>query len=464
MSEINFFDLKKKIKTLNNSGLFYIYGDLYLCDQAKKTIIEFLLSSQNNQFSVEEYDGNFKSIDEVCESVFTYSFFSDQKIIVYENPSFFEKAPEPKNSLEKIKKNYIQNRLDLSASGLIRMFSEDPGDDDSFYDELGDKIKNEFLKEETDNSWIDQIIAYAKENKVKISSKKQENDLFLEWLEKDFPENNYLIILSSKTDKRSRIYKKLDKKGEIINCLLPSGQRKADKDKRDAAAREIVLAELEKAGKNLTINNNTLNLLLDYSGDDLRTLVKNLNQVIVYSGNKNNINTEDLKKVLERTREDPIFAFTGAVSERKIEDSLFYMYSLISNGFHPLQILSALYNQFSNLLLASEFLNSHSPGYLPTMNFNVFLSAIAPQIENYENSFLKKIEDLSLKKSKDKKYLISNGKKISYPVFFLLKHASNFKIGELKKALIELGEIDNSIKNGAEPIKIIESFLFRYIR
>jgi DNA polymerase III delta subunit len=98
------------------------------------------------------------------------------------------------------------------------------------------------------------------------------------------------------------------------------------------------------------------------------------------------------------------------------------------------------------------------------MKFNQFSDLIVPEIENYDNSFLKKIDDLNIKKGKqDKGYLIAGGKKSYYPVFFLFKNAFRYERKELKSALIELGEADNSIKNGAEPIKIIENFIFKFV-
>jgi DNA polymerase-3 subunit delta len=465
MSETDFFDLEKKPGSLKKkSGLFYIYGDSYLCELAKTQIIEFLLSSGKNQFSVEKYDGNFKGIDEVLENVFTYSFFSDKKIVVYENPAFFDNAPDKAKSIEKIKKSYNQNRLDLSASALLRIFSDEKENDDLFYDGLAEKIKKEFLNEEDNGSWVDQVVSYARENNIRASGKKEEADIFTEWLEKEFPENNYLLIVSSKTDKKRKIYKKIKEKGEIINCLIPAGSRKADKDARQAAAKKIVFSELEKAGKNTRINPDTLNLLLEYSGDDFRTLVKNLDQVIIYSGAKKTITSEDVRKVLGRTREDPVFAFTGAAAERNIDDTLFYMYSLVSAGYHPLQILAALYNQFSNLLIAYEFLSCLSGRYSPDMNYNFFLDSVVPHIEDYDNSFLKKIDDLNIKKSgKDKGYLVSGGKKSYYPVFLLFRNALKFKVSELKDALIELGEADHAIKNGSDPMKTMENFIFRFV-
>ncbi|MGE4520617.1 MAG: hypothetical protein AB7E04_14040 [Desulfobacteraceae bacterium] len=211
MSETDFFDLEKKPGSLKKkSGLFYIYGDSYLCELAKTQIIEFLLSSGKNQFSVEKYDGNFKGIDEVLENVFTYSFFSDKKIVVYENPAFFDNDPDKAKSIEKIKKSYNQNRLDLSASALLRIFSDEKENDDLFYDGLAEKIKKEFLNEEDNGSWVDQVVSYARENNIRASGKKEEADIFTEWLEKEFPENNYLLIISSKTDKKIKIYKKIN--------------------------------------------------------------------------------------------------------------------------------------------------------------------------------------------------------------------------------------------------------------
>ncbi|PIE75217.1 MAG: hypothetical protein CSA18_01110 [Deltaproteobacteria bacterium] len=464
MKEILFTNHEKEIsqeKDIRNIVL--IFGDSYLTETACNNILKILVPEDKKDFFVEKYDGNFKNLPEVCEIVFTYSFFSSKKIVIYENPAFFEKKADNKKICEKIRSQYLSNRLDLAASAMLRLVDKD---DDIFTDEWTEKIISEFFEKEDDSSWVKAVVEYGRDNNIKFSGKKDEESFFSDVLDRDFPDDNYLLIISPKIDKKKKIYKKIKEKGIVIDCSLPSGSRKQDRDKFEKTARDIVFRQLEKNNSGKKLKSEALSLLLEYSGDDLRALSGNLNKVLTYSSSKNFISAGDIKKVLERTREDPIFSFTGAVSEKKIKEALFYMHSLFSSGYHPLQILAALTNQINRLLIAKEFLLSDSGKdiFNNGTNYNVFTKVVVPVIENYDKNIESIVNDLVPGKAKLKKdYLLLGGKKSFYPVFLLLKNALNFEISALKKGIISLGEIDLRIKNGADSEKETENFLFQLL-
>lgn len=465
MTEVQFADYEKAIKNeadLNN--ICFIFGDPYLVDIVRDKIIKLLVPEENNQFSVEKYEGDIKGTEDVCTAVFSDSFFSEKKIVVYNNPPFFGKAKNTQNAASKVKQHYEKNRSDLAAAALLNLYSGDFKDNDFFFDELKEKAKQDYFKDETYDSWLDSVIEYAKDNNLTPKDSKKETDVFVNNLEKQFPENNYLIITSEKTDKKTKIYKKLKETGLVIDCHIPDGMRKKDKEERRKAAEKVISSELLKSGRKVNIDTSAVNLLMDYSGDDLRTLSKNLNQVLTYNSGKKNVKSEDIVNILERTREDPIFVFTGAVMEKKPGDAVFFMKSLIANGYHPLQILSALSNQLIKLLAAGEFVHEYSKSYYKGMHYNQFTSEVVPEINEFDKQTANTAELFEEKGKKLKKdFYILNNKKNYYPVYLLMKSASLFTLKELSQGYIMLGELDYDIKSGADPVRSVENFLFSFL-
>lgn len=465
MAEALFSDHEKYLSKKNElPNIIFLYGDPYLVDIAREKAVSSILPGENTDFSVEKYDGTIKNVNEILDIVFTFSFFSDNKVVVYNNPPFFEKNIDYEKIAARSKKDYEENRSDLSASSFLRLGNAINSKEELYSDKWKNEIISKFFSLEKNTSWIDSIVELAAEKKMTAAGSDEENDLFLKALDKEFPSGNYLIITGNKTDKKRKIYKKLKEKALVVDCSLPMGARKKDKEQREAIARDLISRELVKSGKKLTINSDAVFLLLDYSGDDLRTVSKNLNQVITYSSEKKVIGSEDIKKILERTREDPVFSFTGAVAEGKKEESLFYMYSLISGGYHPLQIFAALFNQINRMYLARDFIASRfSQNWNRNINYNIFTKLVVPEINAYDEN-ISSLTDTFLEKGRKLKsdYLLLGKGKNYYPLFLLLKNASLFEKSHLEKALILLGECDYLIKTGADPVKSLENFLFRF--
>lgn len=465
MAEVLFSNHENILREKNLENLIFLYGDPYLTDIVKNKLIDKLLPDENREFSVEKYDGSIKNPSEIIDIVYTFSFFSDKKVVVYNNPPFFESGVNYEKLAQRAKNEYLENKIGLSASIFLKLGNSLDSSFEVFSDEWKEKIVSKFYSGETDLKWVDLIIDHAVEKKLKPGDSNEENEFFIKAIDKELPESHFLIITAPKTDKKRKIHKKLKEKALLVDCSLPSGARKKDKDEREKIARELVLNEIAKTGKNITINSDALFLLLDYSGDDLRTVSKNLNQVITYSSNKRVISGEDIKRILERTREDPVFSFTGAVAEKNLQKSLFYMNSLISSGYHPLQIFASLTGQVNKLFLARDFLSSRfSSSFSSGMNYNLFTSMVVPEINAYDDSILAALEPLKFKpkKSRNDHVILGKGKNY-YPVFLLLKNASLFSKERLEKAVTDLSNGDFNIKTGADPVKVLENFIFQFL-
>ena len=76
--------------------------------------------------------------------------------------------------------------------------------------------------------------------------------------------------------------------------------------------------------------------LIQMTGFDLRTFCNNLEKLISWVGDRVEITIKDVGSVLQRTKRDPIYELTNAISDRNVQRTLFYLTSILSADFAKL--------------------------------------------------------------------------------------------------------------------------------
>jgi DNA polymerase-3 subunit delta len=221
--------------------------------------------------------------------------------------------------------------------------------------------------------------------------------------------------------------------------------------------------------------------LYEMTGFDLRTFSNNLQKLISYVGDRENITAHDVEFVLKRTKKDPIYDLTNAVSERDIEKSLFFLDTLLADNLHPLQIFAAITNQMRRLLLVKGFVeSSHGREWHGGVPFHQFKSRIMPAIQAYDSDLLGQFETwdqlLSKQTGKDNQpsknknakkkgrpitdLVIAKSAKNPYPVYQMLLKSEMFTTDELIAVLESLGQADLRLKStGQKPRLILEKLI-----
>ena len=304
-----------------------------------------------------------------------------------------------------------------------------------------------------------------------ISYTQKDLDLLCEHMEKGLPANHCLILTSPSLDRRKKIYKVLDKGGLIIDCTVSQGSRKADQDEQMAVLQAVCKKTLAGSGK--SIDQNAFRLLVDLIGFNPDLLVANLEKLAAFSGGNKSISRDAVQAVVKRDKKDPIFSLTNAVMDRDIRQSMFFLSSLLGEGFHPLQILKALENQVRKLVLAKSFVNSLAKsrgGFRMTgMNFNLFKQQIFPMIQSQDQAF-KEMEEKrearigqttgKAKKAPASDLLLAPNPKSPYPVFQTLLKSEKFSLKELCHALMAVSDLDYALKSTSlDPVMGIENFV-----
>jgi len=356
------------------------------------------------------------------------------------------------------------------------------------FDDVSKENRRKSLKIDTgesDNRWIDDITEYCIGNSIGISGEEENVSFFQKAVEKGFPRGNHLIVTAELVDKRLSLYKAVNKNGLIIDCQIPKGDSRNEKETREKVLLERMNAALIKNDK--TMDKAAYHAMFEMTGFDLRTFSNNLEKLINYTGKRNKITLEDVESVLKRTRLDPIYELTNAVSERNLSDSLFYLDSLLASEIHPLQALSALINQFRKIICIKGFTgSSYGKTWEPGYSYPLFTSVTLPAIEEYDNNLLNEIEarehiladeessgkseergkKLTKKKSKPATdILISKTVKNPYALYQLAKKSDNFTKEEILLIFERLMHADLELKSsGRNPKLVVENVILHICR
>ncbi|MCF8027122.1 MAG: hypothetical protein K9K81_02040 [Desulfobacteraceae bacterium] len=289
-------------------------------------------------------------------------------------------------------------------------------------------------------------------------------------VERGLPKNHHLIIVTSRADKRKRLYKAVAAAGTVINCAVATGSRKADLDEQRQVLRQLAAETLGPRKKNLEPA--AFEHIFDLTGFDPRSFVNNLEKLALYTTDRSRITAADAAEVLEKTREDPIYLFTGALAERRPDLSLYYLDSLLASGYHPMQLLAAAANQVRRILAVKSFVEDTPGGseWKPSMSFDHFKARVLPQVIEHDKAVTQYalqvrqglgMADESGKEKAGTDMVIAKNPKNAYPVYQVFIQADRFTGHALSLALAAIARADLAMKStGTSPRTVIESLIF----
>lgn len=483
MSEINYKKLdafldKFQADTKNRPCVWLIFGEDLLCKTAFKNITNVLNPGDSKDINHEIIDND--NIYDALEKVNTYSMFAGNKLVSLMDSRIFYSGREDNKLVEKARQAYDSKQMKKAAKFVTALLSLK----NLSYDDLNGKDLSKIFGTESefigDGKWLESVIEFCLDSKIKIKPIQDNLKDLEKAVEKGFPQGNYLIITAEIVDRRRTLYKTIKKKGVVVDCSVPKGTGRADKTAQNAILNEQVRSVLSKYGKNL--DSMAFHALCEMTGFDLRTFKNNLEKLANYTGSRSTITIDDVKKVLKRTKKDPIYELTNAVSDRNLEASLFYINSLISDGLFPIQILSSIIKQMRTLLLVKGF--TESPGaktWNPMISYDRFQQIVMPAIKENDRHLIDKIESWNRvilnreisanahnenSKPKTRKkaktapatdLIIAKNPRSAYPVFLALKKSGKYTMEKLVNIMEKLSKADIQLKTtGRDPRMVLE--------
>jgi DNA polymerase-3 subunit delta len=477
MPVINYKELNQYIQELGDNPfapVYLIYGEEMLAKNAFDALLDVVLPASQRSLNYEPLDGSQENIHDVVSRVNTYSLLPGVKVIALRDSKIFYAGQDKDRLLENAKKAYDDDNIKKAAGHLRALM----GRLNLTYEDIGRSDRESSLGQSSslgaDDAWLDDIIAYCRENNLSVPAARDDSRSLQLAVEKGFPANNHLIITTDMVDKRRALFKALSSKGVVIDCSVPAGDRRADR-----VVQEAVLADRMKAmlaAGNKTMGQSTYLALYEMTGFDLRVFSSNLEKLISYVGDRREITITDVESVLQRTKKDPIYELTNALADRQAGAALFFLESLLSAGIHPLQVFTALINQVRKLLLAKDFVESPFGGaWQAACPYDYFQKQVIPSMVEYDRDLLEHLDAWQTlldeqahpqktktrakgKKKKSKSatdLLLAKNPKNAYPIYQLLKKSERFSKAKLIDAFETLNAADKKLKTGGPPARLV---------
>ena len=476
MPVITYKDLNKYIADRGTDPflpVYLIYGEELLTQGAFDELVNALIPASKRSINYEPLDGTQANVHEVVERVTTFSLLPGTKVIALRDSRIFYAGQDKDLLLESARKAFEEDKIKkasghlLSIMGFLNLSFDDV--------DLSNRPKSlgSGYAPGDDDPWLDETISFCRENNLSVPVARDDSQILQLAIEKGFPKDNHLIITTELVDKRRSLYKTLSSKGMVIDCSVPKGARRADR-----IAQEAVLAERKNAilgAAQKTMDKATYQALYEMTGFDLRTFSNNLEKLVSYTGDRKEILSE------ERTKIDPIYEFTNALTDRNPVQALFFLDSILSSDLHPLQVFTAMINQIRKLLLVKDFVESpYGSDWQAACPYDYFQKRVIPAVVEYDRKLQDQLgrwqtmlaeeadsekSGIRAKKTKKKKklatdLLIAKNPKNPYPIFQLFKKSERFSKEELLEAVDSLNQGDKRLKSsGQNPKLVLESVI-----
>ncbi len=240
------------------------------------------------------------------------------------------------------------------------------GDDILEREESLEKIKQEFgekvkginyivLDKDSIKSLENEINTYAfgfsqklivvkmdkKEKASEGETSEEKSDWLTDDLEKTLPKlTDVVIVFYGEFQKRSRIYKLVDKHGECICC-----EKKKDYEILTWCAKVFKENEIE-------IINADINYLIGLCGTDKLILKNEIEKLVSYALDTKKIKKEDIDNLCIRTSDVIIFDLTDGLGNKNIKGALNALNELLANKEPIQKIVIMIAKHFKSLLVA----------------------------------------------------------------------------------------------------------------
>lgn len=159
------------------------------------------------------------------------------------------------------------------------------------------------------------------------------------------PEMTYFVFVEKEVDRKTKMYKEVKKAGSVVEFA---------RQKDDILLRWIN-GRLKKNGKQIT--RDAYALFIQKTGNDMENIDRELEKLICYSLDKENIETADVEAVTTERTENRIFDMVDAVAMHKQKRALELYYDLLALREAPMRIMYLISSQFKRLLVVQAMTN-----------------------------------------------------------------------------------------------------------
>ncbi len=474
MSEILHNQLTKFIAETGDQAfpeVYLIHGQEMLVEKASSQLMNRLLDGADADLCVEKIEGAVENLADALESLNTFALLAGPKIVLFKEAKLFEGRRSQQRLVDQITEAWKKDDDHQTAKYFLSLCKglQIPLEEVLHVSHESDELKSVFAQLGADG--IDKMVQYCLSQGWSATASGDHTVMLQQALANKFPSNHFLIVtVHSKVPKNLKLYKSFRDQGMVIDCNIPLGERRSDKAAQEAVLRKTTDEILAKVQKK--ISPKAFQTLCRFTGFEPKIFVQNIEKLVDYVGERSEITTDDIQKVLKRTRVDPVFELTNAVSNRNLVLALSHLDTLLDAQWHPLQILSALANQMRKLLMAKSFITgADGKSWSTGMTYPQFQKSVMPAIIAYDRQVNEKSatwtesateEPKKGRKGKQKApdVVLAANPKSPYPVYQNMLKADKFTLQELVNIVAGLNKADLRLKStGQNPAMVLKKTL-----
>ncbi len=184
---------------------------------------------------------------------------------------------------------------------------------------------------------------YLLANKTKED--KYEDKPLLEYLQNPNPSSCVVFKLIGSPDKRKKLFKAIAEKGQVYEFAPLKGRH----------LEEWIISFLQEKGKK--IQPEALTYLSIIGSNGLNFLEKELEKLLIYSGDEPIISLETVQNVVTKTIEVNVFDLIDSVANKEVERAWDLLHTTLASGEAPMKLIYLLVRQFRLILIAKDLLN-----------------------------------------------------------------------------------------------------------
>jgi DNA polymerase III subunit delta len=365
------------------SQVFLLFGERYLCHNAVEKLEKVLL--QQSGGTVHAIDGDQEDSAATLGKLRSYSLLPGRQIYRVSDTRLFLSRQVAKNIWDRVVKAHAEAQPEQAGRALRALLECGGLDPHAPDNDLATMPASEwqqcfgFPRPDGDLSWTRAYQETGGKGQPAVTAPSDPGEMLAAVLVSGVPLNNTLILLTEEIDKRKKLFKLLKDEQSVVDLSVESGSGARAQKEQKAVLQELVRQTL--AEQNKTMASGVADLLFERVGFHPVAVVMELRKMMIYIGERLQINREDLDLLVGRTRQEALFELTAAISRGDREQALIVAERLQENGIHPLAVVAALRNFVRGLLLCRALLEQPEVGFQPTMTAAAFQHNCLPRLK-----------------------------------------------------------------------------------
>lgn len=339
-------------------SMLLIHGDDLKVHGATKAILDLLVAPDKRAFNLEQFDGRTAPWETVEAALRTPPFFPGTKAVLVENAPYFYSRESKGNLREKVLQHWSEGKKDEAARLFLDLLVVA-----GWTQERWQRLQEPFSAKEIAELFglspreatveLVELLAFCRSTAMELSERRggEENRL-LELMDEGLPLWAGLLITAPQVDRRTRLYKKLEEKGAVLDLTLQ--RDRSGRIEREVVA-EFLNRRLKESGKRIEAQ--AQEMIFSRAGGDLWGVHQELEKLFLYVGEGPWIRVKDVDEVFLDRGEGWIFDLTNAIAVREPLRALAHLARLLAEGEHPLRLLGTVATQVRQLLAARQLLD-----------------------------------------------------------------------------------------------------------